>query len=136
MSGSTKDTIILGGGLSGLSAGYVLTNAGFNVSVYERDTVVGGLSKTIEKDGFRFDLGGHRFFTKDEKINTFVRDLMGSELISVQRNSKIYMRNKYFDYPLKPLNAMLGLGILTTTGILTDYVWETAKRTILKKETI
>ncbi|HET6364617.1 MAG TPA: FAD-dependent oxidoreductase, partial [Nitrospirota bacterium] len=136
MSGSTKDTIILGGGLSGLSAGYALTNAGFNVSVYERDTVVGGLSKTIEKDGFRFDLGGHRFFTKDEKINTFVRDLMGSELISVQRNSKIYMRNKYFDYPLKPLNAMLGLGILTTTGILTDYVWETAKRKILKKKTI
>jgi protoporphyrinogen oxidase len=136
VSGSKKDIIILGGGLSGLSSGYVLTNAGFNVSVYERDTVVGGLSKTIEKNGFRFDLGGHRFFTKDEKINTLVRGLMGSELISVQRKSKIYMRNKYFDYPLKPLNAMLGLGILTTTGILTDYAWETAKRTIRKKKTL
>ncbi|MGE5173000.1 MAG: FAD-dependent oxidoreductase [Betaproteobacteria bacterium] len=136
MSGSKKDTIILGGGLAGLSSGYVLTNAGFTVNVYERDSVVGGLSKTIEKNGFRFDLGGHRFFTKDEKINTFVRKLMGSELISVQRSSKIYMRNKYFDYPLKPLNAMFGLGISTTARILIDYVQETIKRTIRKDETL
>ncbi len=136
MSGSKKDTIILGGGLAGLSSGYVMTNAGLTVSVYERDTVVGGLSKTIEKNGFRFDLGGHRFFTKDEKINTFVRELMGSELISVRRSSKIYMRNKYFDYPLKPLNAMFGLGISTTARILIDYVLETIKRTIRKKATL
>ena len=126
--------IILGGGLSGLSSGYVLTKAGFSVRVYERDTVVGGLSKTIERNGFRFDLGGHRFFTKDEKINAFVRELMENELISVRRSSKIYMRNKYFDYPLKPLNAAFGLGMATTAGILIDYLREILKRTIRKKE--
>lgn len=136
MSGLKKDIIILGGGLSGLSSGCVLTNAGFKVSVYERDTVVGGLSKTMEKNGFRFDLGGHRFFTKDETINAFVRELMGDELVSVRRSSKIYMRDKYFDYPLKPLNAMFGLGLLTTAGILYDYVRETAKRMVRKKEII
>jgi protoporphyrinogen oxidase len=136
VSRSKKDTIILGGGLSGLSSGYVLTKAGFKVGVYERDAVVGGLSKTIERNGFRFDLGGHRFFTADEKINAFVRDLMGNELISVRRSSKIYLRGKYFDYPLRPLNAMFGLGILNTARTLADYVWETGRRTIRDKEII
>jgi len=134
LSSFKKDVIILGGGLSGLSSGCVLTNAGLTVGLYEHDTVVGGLSKTIEKNGFRFDLGGHRFFTRDEKINAFVQELMGNELIAVQRSSKIYMRNKYFDYPLKPLNAMFGLGLLTTTGILLDYARERIKRTNRNKE--
>jgi protoporphyrinogen oxidase len=136
VSNSKKDAIILGGGLSGLSSGYVLTNAGLAVSVYERDRVVGGLSKTIERNGFRFDLGGHRFFTKDEKINAFVRELMGNELVSVRRSSKIYLRNKYFDYPLKPLNALFGLGISTTVRILIDYLRETAKRAVRNKESL
>jgi protoporphyrinogen oxidase len=136
VNGSTKDIVILGGGLSGLSTGYVLSNAGFSVKVYERDSVVGGLSKTIDKNGFRFDLGGHRFFTQDEQIDAFVRNLMGNELLTVQRSSKIYLRNKYFDYPLKPINAMFGLGIPTTVRILTDYVRQKTKRTIRNKETV
>ncbi len=136
MNGSTNDIVILGGGLSGLSTGYVLSNAGFSVKVYERDSVVGGLSKTIDKNGFRFDLGGHRFFTRDEQINAFVRNLMGNELLTVQRSSKIYLRNKYFDYPLKPINAMFGLGIPTTVRILTDYVRQKTKKTIRNKETV
>jgi protoporphyrinogen oxidase len=132
----THDIIILGGGLAGLSAGCVLTNAGFTVSVYERDAVVGGLSKTLEQNGFRFDLGGHRFFTRDEAVNSFVRELLGSELISVRRSSKIYMRHAYFEYPLKPLNALSGLGIPTTLRVLTDYALETVKRTFKKKESV
>ena len=130
MNDSTNDIVILGGGLSGLSAGYVLSNAGFKVQVFERDSVVGGLSKTIVRNGFRFDLGGHRFFTRDEQIDAFVRDLMGNELLTVQRSSKIYLRDRYFDYPLKPINAIFGLGIPTTVRILADYVWQTTKRTI------
>jgi len=117
-------TIILGGGLAGLSAGYVLTKAELGVKVFESDSTVGGLSKTIIHDGFRFDLGGHRFFTKDRELNNFVKELMREEIISVQRKSKIYMRNKYFDYPLKPFNAILGLGVSTTMEILADYAAE------------
>ena len=132
----TRDIVILGGGLAGLSSGYVLTNAGFTVSVYERDAVVGGLSKTIERNGFRFDLGGHRFFTRDEAINSFVHDLMENELISVRRSSKIYMRHKYFEYPLKPFNALSGLGIPTTLRVLSDYAWETVKQAFHKKESV
>ena len=133
--GSNRDILILGG-LSGLSSCHLLSNAGFTVNVFERDTTVGGLTKTVEKNGFRFDLGGHRFFTTDNKIKAFVRALTGSELISVQHNSEIYLRNKYFDYPLKPLNAMFGFGLMTTAGILADYIQGKIKRTIWKKETV
>ncbi len=133
MNGRANDIIILGGGLSGLSAGYTLTNAGLPVQVYEGDTEVGGLSKTIERNGFRFDLGGHRFFTSDKAVDALVRDLMGQEMVPVRRSSKIYLRDQYFDYPLRPLNAMFGLGIPTTARILADYVWETAKRAVRKK---
>jgi len=128
--------VVLGGGLAGLSAGYVLSRAGLPVKILESDSVVGGLSKTMVHDGFRFDLGGHRFFTKDEKINNFVKELMGNELISVPRNSKIYMNNKYFDYPLKPFNAMFGLGILTTIEILFDYAVEKIKNLIRRPRNI
>ena len=132
----THDIVILGGGLSGLSPGFDLTNAGFTDSVYERDTAVGGLSKTIERNGFRFDLGGHWFFTKDEAINSFAHDLMGNELISVRRSSKIFTRHKYFEYPLKPLNALFGLGIPTTVRVLADYARESIRQTFRKKDTL
>ncbi len=136
MSDSTNTIIILGGGLTGLAAGSVLSNAGFGVAVYERDTVVGGLSRTIEKNGFRFDLGGHRFHTRDGKIDAFVRDLMGTELIDVPRSSKIYLRSKYFDYPLRPLNAVFGMGVPATARIIADYAWETARSLVAKKDAV
>ncbi|OGW58505.1 MAG: hypothetical protein A2Z09_03485 [Nitrospirae bacterium RBG_16_43_8] len=128
---NTKDKIIiLGGGLAGLSAGYVLTMSGLSVKVFESDSSVGGLSKTIFHNGFRFDLGGHRFFTKNRELNDFLKGLMGEELISVPRKSKIYMRNKYLDYPLKPFNAIFGLGVATTIEILFDYASEKIKNLI------
>ena len=136
MSDQEKEILILGGGLAGLSAGYVLTKAGSKVKVFESDYTVGGLSKTIIHCGFRFDLGGHRFFTKNDKINNFVKGLMGKELISVPRKSKIYMRNKYFDYPLKPMNAMSGLGIPTTLKIISDYGLERIKKLIKEPDNI
>lgn len=131
-----RDILILGGGLTGLSAGCVLSRAGYGVKVYERDPVVGGLSKTIIAGEFRFDLGGHRFFTKDRKIDEFVKDLMGDELVSVPRKSKIFMRDKYFDYPLKPLNAMLGLGIVTTLKIVADYGTEKVRNSMRKQSSL
>lgn len=136
MTDGKNGVVIIGGGLTGLSAGYVLTKAGFKVQVFERDPVVGGLSKTVVRKGFRFDLGGHRFFTKDKKIDGFVRDLMGDELVSVPRRSKIYMRNKYFDYPLKPFNAVFGLGIPTTVKIVSDYAAERLRRRARKTDVI
>ena len=77
-----------------------------------------GLARTFRRDGYSFDLGGHRFITKYPAIDAFVRSLMDGELVSVPRSSKIYMRGKYFDYPLRPLNAMFGLGIPTTANYI------------------
>ena len=113
--------VILGGGLAGLSAGFVLARAGRPVMVFESDPVVGGLSKTVVRDEFRFDLGGHRFITKSRKIEHFVNELLDGEFNAVSRKSKIYMRQKFFDYPLTPSNAVFGLGVSTTLKVLYDY---------------
>ena len=126
------EVVVLGGGVAGLSAGYVLTRAGIDLVVCEKDTVVGGLSRTIVHDGFRFDLGGHRFFTKDPKLEAFVKDLMGMEFIVAPRSSKIYFKGRYFDYPLKPFNALFGMGFVATVEILTDYVLERVKNGVRK----
>jgi len=88
--------IILGAGITGLSAAYMLKD----VVVYEKDAEIGGLAKTIRFDGFSFDLGGHRFFTGKEKIANFVKELMGDELLEVNRVSKIYKDGRFLDYPL------------------------------------
>jgi protoporphyrinogen oxidase len=89
--------------------------------VFESESEVGGLSKTIVKGEFRFDLGGHRFITKNKKIERFVNDLLNGEYLTISRKSKIYMRNKFFDYPLRPSNAIFGLGISTTLKAISDY---------------
>lgn len=125
-----NDVIILGGGLAGLSAAYTLAKAGKKVTVYEHDSEVGGLSKTVVRGEFRFDLGGHRFFSKNDSINSFVKNLLKGELISVERSSKIYLRGKYFDYPLRTFNAMAGLGFQTSINIMSDYVFERVRRLI------
>jgi len=128
--------VILGGGLAGLSAGYVLSREGRDVSVIEGDSTVGGLSKTYKHNGFMFDLGGHRFITHNRSLERFVNELLKGEFLKVPRTSQIYMFNKYFDYPLKPANAMFGLGILTSLQILLDYWKEKIKNALSPPEII
>lgn len=128
--------VVLGAGLTGLSAGSVLARAGYGVTVIEADTAVGGLSKTIQHNGYRFDLGGHRFFTTDEGLNRFVHDLMQDELITVSRSSKIFMRDKFLDYPLRPANAFFGLGILTSLRILADFGLEKCRGLISQNKCV
>jgi len=136
MAGQGTKVVVLGGGLTGLSSAYLLSKAGNRVEVFERDATVGGLSKTLVQNGFRFDLGGHRFFTKNKKIDDFVKTLMEGELVSVARKSKIYLRNRYFDYPLKPLNALFGFGLPTTMRILGDYGIEKCRGVVREKRSI
>ncbi|MBI4844389.1 MAG: FAD-dependent oxidoreductase [Nitrospirae bacterium] len=122
-----KDVVVLGGGLAGLSAAHILSEAGRGLILFEADETVGGLSKTIIHNGFRFDLGGHRFITSNKKIEEYVTGLLGKESLAVSRKSKIYMRGRFFDYPLKPANAIFGLGVPTTSRILFDYGKEKLK---------
>ena len=117
----TGPVVILGGGLAGLAAGYVLTGQGVPVCLLESRPRVGGMSRTVEHQGFLFDLGGHRFLTSNPKIEKLVLELLGDETLVVSRTSKIFMFERYFDYPLKPTNAIFGLGLATTLRILLDY---------------
>ena len=114
-------TVVLGAGLAGLTAGWALTQAGRRVQVLEGADAVGGLARTEVRDGFRFDLGGHRFFTHDARVERFVRELLGDELITVPRRSRIYLRGKWIEYPLRPLNALFGLGLHKSAQILLGY---------------
>ena len=121
MSAKKRDVVILGAGLAGLSAGHVLTRAGVPLEVLEAGHDVGGLARTIEHEGFRFDLGGHRFLTSNKAVETFVSDLLGNRILDAPRKSKILLRSRYFDYPLKPANALFGLGVPCTLRLLAGY---------------
>src|SRR5215831_12253085 len=102
--------VILGAGPAGLTAAYELAQNGVRSIVLEKDAVVGGLARTVEYNGYRFDIGGHRFFTKLPYIEKIWKDVLGADLLVRSRLSRIYYRSKFFHYPLEPLNALMGLG--------------------------
>ena len=120
--------VILGGGPAGLAAGKVLADRGLACTVFEQDDGVGGLSRTHSYQGFLFDLGGHRFFTKKNELDLFLHRLLADELIDVARSSKIYFRRKFFNYPPTLLNAFFGLGPLTSAQILLAFLREKIRR--------
>jgi len=107
---SSTQVVILGAGPAGLTAAYELSNLGLGCMVLEQDTVVGGLARTVEHKGFRFDVGGHRFYTKVSLVQRIWRDILGDDLLSRKRLSRIYYKSKFFQYPLQPLDAFRGLG--------------------------
>lgn len=133
---SSKDIIILGGGLAGLAAGYVLSKARRNLVIFEADSSVGGLSKTISCGQFRFDLGGHRFIAKNQGTSDFVKDILKGNYLTVPRKSKIYMMNRFFDYPLKPANALFGLGMSTSVRAFSDYAYQKIMNLFRSQENI
>jgi len=120
----TDETLILGGGLTGLSSAHVLSRHGAPVRVFEGAPHLGGASRTVEWEGFRFDLGGHRFYTRNEEVLGLVRDLLGDELLTVPRLSRIYLRGHLVDYPLSFFNALRALGPATSAAVAASYVKE------------
>jgi protoporphyrinogen oxidase len=114
--------VIVGAGPAGLTAAYLLAKEGTRVTALEADDVVGGLARTVEYRGYRFDIGGHRFFTKIPPVEALWRELLGDELIKVPRLSRIHYRGRYFDYPLKAANALRGLGLVDTVLVLLSYI--------------
>src|SRR5918993_2489401 len=86
---------VLGAGPAGLTAGYVLARAAEPVVVFEADTQVGGLARTVVRDGYRFDLGGHRFFTKSDEVQSLWEKVLGDELLVRSRLSRIYWRKRF-----------------------------------------
>ena len=105
-----KQTVIIGGGPAGLTAAYELTRHGAKPIVLEKLDKVGGIARTENYKGYHFDMGGHRFYTKSEEVQQFWDEILGDDLLVRPRLSRIFYKNKYFNYPLKPLNALFGLG--------------------------
>lgn len=115
-------TVILGAGPAGLSCANRLIEHGQTSLVIEKARAVGGLTRTIVAGDFRFDLGGHRFYTKNPMVQAFVDDLLGEELLHVQRLSRIHFRGRYVDYPIQPWNALWNVGPTTSLRILRDLL--------------
>jgi len=119
-----KHTVVMGAGPAGLTAAYELMRHGNTMTVIEKDPhYVGGISRTVERHGYRFDIGGHRFFSKSQEIEDLWTEILGDELRTCGRLSRIYYKGKYFDYPLRATNALLNLGPVETLRCMTSYVW-------------
>ena len=115
------DIVIVGGGPSGLAAAYQAAAHGARTSVIERLTRVGGLARTEVFRNNRWDIGPHRFFTKNREVQDLFVKVVGEDLIQVSRLTRILYNNRYFDYPLTPINALLGVGIARSISISSGF---------------
>lgn len=119
-----KSALVLGAGPAGLTAAWELQKMAVPTEVMESLEQPGGISKTVRSGNFRFDLGGHRFFTKVTKVQELWSEMLDpAEMLSRPRKSRILYKGNFFDYPLKPLNALFGLGIFETFRSIFSYIW-------------
>src|SRR5881392_2689912 len=103
--------VVIGAGPGGLTAALRLAERGRPPVVFEADDTVGGISRTVERDGWRFDLGGHRFFTKVRAVETLWHEILpDGDFLMRPRMSRIFLNGKYIDYPLRAFNALSRLG--------------------------
>ena len=115
-------TVVVGAGPAGLTAALELGKRGLPGVVFEVDEVVGGISRSVVFQGCRLDIGGHRFFTKVPQVEALWHEILGDDLLQRERMSRIYYRGTFFDYPLKPLNALRGLGVLESGRVAASYL--------------
>jgi protoporphyrinogen oxidase len=121
---SEARTVVIGAGPAGLTAAYQLGKAGRTATVLEADDVVGGISRTAERDGWRFDIGGHRFFTKVKPVSELWHEILPDEDFLLRpRMSRIYYQGKFYDYPLRAFNALGNLGIVEAVRCVLSYAW-------------
>jgi protoporphyrinogen oxidase len=118
-----RSHVIIGAGPAGLTAAYFLARRRRAPLVLEKDALVGGIARTVEYKGFRFDIGGHRFFTKVGAVQRLWRDMLGPDMLRRPRLSRIFYGGRFFDYPLKPMNALRGIGLVNAVRVLFSYLW-------------
>ena len=116
--------VIIGAGPAGLTAAYQFAKLGVASTVVEATAEIGGISQTVVRDGWRFDIGGHRFFTKVDAVRDLWHEILGSEDFLVRpRMSRIYYRGKFYDYPLNVRNALSNLGGVEAARCMGSYLW-------------
>ncbi len=121
---AASGVVIIGAGPAGLTAAYQLSKEGVAATILEADQVVGGISRTVERDGWRFDIGGHRFFTKVGAVDDLWFEILGpDEFLQRERMSHLLYRGKLYDYPLKPINALRNLGFIEAIRCVLSYLW-------------
>lgn len=119
----TEQTLVIGAGPAGLTAADHLVRHGRNTVVLEADAAkVGGISQTAEYKGYRFDIGGHRFFSKNDQVEQLWTDWLGEDMLRVGRLSRILYNGRFFDYPLKARNAFENLGLVETVRCVLSYL--------------
>ena len=122
--GAPHHVVIIGAGPAGLTAAYKLAQDDVQATVLEADTVVGGISRTVERDGWRFDIGGHRFFTKVREVEELWHEILpDQDFLLRPRMSRVFYRGKYYDYPIKPFNALRNLGLFEAVRCMLSYAW-------------
>ena len=118
-----RPVVVLGGGPAGLTAGYLMSKQGKPVIVLESTDQVGGIARTEVRDGYRFDLGGHRFFTKVKEVDDLWHEIMKEEFLRRPRQSRIYWHHKFLEYPLQGMDVIKKLGPVDLTKALLSYLW-------------
>lgn len=113
------DLVIIGAGPAGLTAAYELRDSNKKVLVLDKKNQVGGLAETKVFGKYRYDIGPHRFFTKNKEVYDLFLEILGDDAVEVNRKTRILFKNSYFDYPLTPVNALFGLGVIES--ILTGF---------------
>lgn len=117
-----QPVIIIGAGPAGLSSAYELLKKGVKPLVLEKSDRVGGMARTETFKGNHFDIGGHRFFSKNKEINRLWEVMLGGNLLRVKRRSRIYYQGRLLNYPISPLNVLSNLGFCESVLVLFSYL--------------
>jgi protoporphyrinogen oxidase len=119
--GGLSFTAVIGAGPGGLAAAWELAGLGLDAVVLEQDAVVGGIARTVTYRGYRFDIGGHRFFSKVSRVREMWEEVLGEDLLERDRLSRIYYGGRFFHYPLRPVSALVSLGPVEAARVVASY---------------
>ncbi len=116
------DVAVIGAGPAGLTAAYRLAQQGWTPHVFEQRPRVGGLAQSLSLWGHTVDLGPHRFFSKDPRVNRLWLEIVVRDYHMVERLTRIYYRSRFFQYPLQPRNALTHMGLFEAIACMGSYV--------------